>query len=744
MRKIFILISLLFAFANLTNAQISSKTKQATKAYNVYQHPKNCSPYTAMLVSDYKQKKGDTYLKERFNLSQKNGKLYVSSFLKVKESVDIQKMTTMGIVLNSKSGAIYTALIPIENLEPLFSVKGVEYVDIAQKVEMKLDNARTLTSVNEVHAGTNLSQAYTGEGVIVGIIDGGFDYTHPTFYNSGGSEYRISRVWNQKEEGNYPTGLEYGNELIGKTAILAAKHDGLGEGSHGTHVAGIAGGSGSVSSAYKGVAYGSELVLVPTDMSTKGIADGIYYILDYAASVDKPAVVNISIGGHSGPHDGTSTFDQWCEGIVGEGAILVGAAGNEGSDNLHLDYQLGNDETVYSFIEFPGSSNNTNGDGFIDIWGEVGKQLTVAVNVYNIDTDKYQDYTDYISTSTNGVYEFTLDDGDFTFSDEVSVKISVEKVNANNNKPHITIDFDNTDQDETNDIYDYVMLEIKGTNTSFDAWQGAAIFTNLNYAKPIINGNSNKTVGEIGGTGKAMISVGAYTSKNQYTDFQDNTHQIDSYGGAIAPFSSLGPTADGRIKPDITAPGNVIVSSVNRFDTEYTSTSPEVVSGLNNGIDTWWFATMQGTSMASPMVAGIVALWLEANPLLTPDEIKQLMKENAWTDNLGTIPNNTWGYGRINAHETIKDIERMTGIAVNDLNETTFAIYPNPVLDNLTIANINLNSTIMIFDISGKLLINKTAQSETEILDVSHLTSGIYTIRIQNEELVQTSKLIKQ
>jgi len=346
MRKIFILISLLFAFANLTNAQISSKTKQATKAYNVYQHPKNCSPYTAMLVSDYKQKKGDTYLKERFNLSQKNGKLYVSSFLKVKESVDIQKMTTMGIVLNSKSGAIYTALIPIENLEPLFSVKGVEYVDIAQKVEMKLDNARTLTSVNEVHAGTNLSQAYTGEGVIVGIIDGGFDYTHPTFYNSGGSEYRISRVWNQKEEGNYPTGLEYGNELIGKTAILAAKHDGLGEGSHGTHVAGIAGGSGSVSSAYKGVAYGSELVLVPTDMSTKGIADGIYYILDYAASVDKPAVVNISIGGHSGPHDGTSTFDQWCEGIVGEGAILVGAAGNEGSDNLHLDYQLGNDEII--------------------------------------------------------------------------------------------------------------------------------------------------------------------------------------------------------------------------------------------------------------------------------------------------------------------------------------------------------------------------------------------------------------
>jgi len=81
---------------------------------------------------------------------------------------------------------------------------------------------------------------------------------------------------------------------------------------------------------------------------------------------------------------------------------------------------------------------------------------------------------------------------------------------------------------------------------------------------------------------------------------------------------------------------------------------------------------------------------------------------------------------------------------INDINETSLKIYPNPLVETLTIENMQLNSTIMIFDISGKLLINKTAQSETEILDVSHLTSGIYTIRIQNEELVQTSKLIKQ
>jgi hypothetical protein len=102
------------------------------------------------------------------------------------------------------------------------------------------------------------------------------------------------------------------------------------------------------------------------------------------------------------------------------------------------------------------------------------------------------------------------------------------------------------------------------------------------------------------------------------------------------------------------------MSSVNRFDSNYPSSSNDVVSGITNGTNNWYFAKMQGTSMASPMVTGVLALWLEAYPNLTPTQAKTLLKDNAWTDSFtGTIPvngSNTWGWGKIDAQFGLIDL----------------------------------------------------------------------------------------
>ena len=750
MKKFTFVIIVFFVFTQLVNAQFTNSTKkgEATTASFVYKQASNCSPYTAMLLADIKQNRKTTQLIEQYGLVEIEGNLFVSSFIVVDDEADISQLTSLNIEIETHVDNIYTATIPISNLEKLLSIQGIDYVEIGQKVELMLDQARAKTWVDEVHSGTNLLKPYTGEGVVVGIIDGGFDYTHPVFYNSDYTDYRISRVWNQDQTGTPPSGFSYGNELIGESTIVNAGYS-SNSSSHGTHVAGIAAGSGSVLPIFKGVAYNSELVLVAYGAVNSAVANGIDYIFNYASSAGKPAVINMSLGKHIGPHDGTSIFDQFCDGIVGPGKILVGAAGNEGSDKLHLNANLGVDETVYSFVEFPSNANKSSGSTYIDIWGEATTDFTIAINIFNIEDNTYQGWTEYVSSSTDGTYEFTIQDPDPSSPDVCTVSIAVEHSNSQNNKPHMFILFDNTDQDEEGDIYDYVLLEVKGTNTHFDAWcstSGEAVFSDKGKTG-VTDGNTNITIGETGGTGNSIISVGAFTSKNNYVDYQGNAHDIGWYAGigTIAPFSSLGPTVDGRTKPDIVAPGNAVVSSVNSFQESYNATNTSVVGEVNNGTKYWWFAQMPGTSMASPMVTGIIALWLESRPNLTTNNIKQLMYDNAFTDgNTGSVPNNTWGWGKIDAHKTMAAVENFNGIESVNSNNSVF-VYPNPSDGKITLDIFDESfNNLQIFDITGKLVYSDIiAKNETKKdINISNLTMGIYVLKLTSDKYALQSKLL--
>lgn len=137
---------------------------------------------------------------------------------------------------------------------------------------------------------------YTGKGVVIGIVDNGFQYDHVDFLNADKSDTRIKRVWDQHGTGNAPEGFGYGAEYKTTAEIRAAKYD-LTSGFHATHVSGIASGSDK-STPYYGVAPDADLVFVSFKSTNAQIVDGIKYVFDYAKSVGKPAVVNISLGSH--------------------------------------------------------------------------------------------------------------------------------------------------------------------------------------------------------------------------------------------------------------------------------------------------------------------------------------------------------------------------------------------------------------------------------------------------------------
>lgn len=733
------------------NLEELKKTGKPSEATFVYDRPQNCALNTSFLMMDLKQNKDIEYLKNRYSLNEIDNNIYVGAFLKIdKETFQKNNVESLGVKLNTEAGNFFTALIPINNLESLFEVEGIVSVEIAEKVHSTMDSARALTNVNQVHTGTGLPQAYTGNGVIVGVIDEGFDYTHPTFINLNNQETRISRVWEQSGVTTAP--MPYGTEYVGSPAILNRMRDKINK-SHGTHVAGIAAGSGGIAnSIYKGVAYDSEIVLVSTNMTDLGIFQGINYIFQQATSQNKPAVINMSLGKHVGPHDGTSAFDYSCENIVGNGKILVGAAGNEGSDLLHLGKTFSaSSNTLESFVKFGASSAGTS---TIDIWGEVGKNFKVAVNIYNINTNTYEAYTPYINTlsgtNTTTTSNYNLFDNDTFIPDLCTVEASYEQFNSQNNKPHVQFYINNSAQD---DNYRIILLDFISSDGTVNSWCNTCTFNNLTYPSPIQNGDNNMTVGEIGGTGNSIISVGAYTSKNTYTAFNGTTinngplPSIDFPGalGSVATFSSKGPTADGRFKPDITAPGNVIASSVSRFDSNYVLTSPKTVSYLTNGTNNWLFGMMQGTSMSSPIVAGIIALWLQAKPNLTVAQIKTILQNTSITAGLGSLPNNTWGRGKINALTGVQYINQFLNIDTFD-NLNSFVVNPNPTSSKIYITTKENVGTYEIYNALGQKVGEGTFNNslEDKELDLSNLQNGLYILNFKGINLNKTVKIIKQ
>ncbi len=630
------------------------------------------SPTTALLLVELKtrERQGvettfrDTAFIEQYGLLVINEAVYVNAFLVFSgKGNSTDKLENKGVTIHSRFEDMATAVIPLEHIEAVAELPGIKYVHAGKQVETAMDNARSDTWTHWVHQGVQLPDSYYGEGVVTGIIDRGFDYTHTGFFDeTGANNYRVKRVWEQDATtGTPPAGYSYGRELTTQAAILNAQRD-HNNASHGTHVAGIAAGAGGgVNSTYTGIAPKSDLVLVSRGNNAASIADGIEYIMNYASSVNKPCVINLSLGSHIGPHDGTSPFDQFCDAMVGPGKLIVGSAGNSGMDSLFLEKSYSMIDTILlSFLKFPDATFSTmnNGSGVVDIWGVPNELFYVAISIFNTNTNQFEDWTPYIPVSSSNTYSYTLYDNDFWFPDPVPVTIHTE-VNPLNNKPNAIISVDNTAQD---DSYRWILLEVIAYNTQTQMWGWQSSFSDLNYLYPVESGSTSSTVGEIGGTSNSVITVGAYTSKNSWTALNGSPQSAPFYApnGAIAPFSSKGPTADNRTKPDITAPGNVVVSSVSRFDNDYPPGDDRVVSGVTDGTNSWFYAAIQGTSMSAPVVTGILALWLEVYPDLTLDQAVSLLQDNAWTDNFtGNIPAqgcNTWGWGKVDAHEGMKDL----------------------------------------------------------------------------------------
>jgi minor extracellular serine protease Vpr len=652
----------------------------------------------------------------------------------------------LGVYLVSNAGSIHTLRIPLDKVALVLGVGGIERIEIGSA--LSLDMVRELNSarVDSVHNnwGGLLDQPYFGTGVVIGIIDWGFDYTHPNFYDTTLTNMRLVRAWDQnKNSGPAPALYGFGTEYVGSSELLTAQEDTLyvfGPGSHGTHVAGIAGGSGSGQIAY-GVAPDAELIFISLKRDAPSLIDGFNYIKDYAESVGKSWVVNMSFGSHLGPHDGTSLQNIGIDNLHGPGAIFVGSAGNNGNNNFHLDRDFTqNSDTLFTVVGF----NNSVAEfgQALSMWGSAQSSFKVALRFVNTSNATVYETPFYWSNDEQEIID-TLE----ILGNEIIVRVTAVSAFETNDKPNILLEIRNTSSLKTvlvmhSDDSHVHIWNIVRMNNRFTNW-GVNLTNNYPNA---VGGNHHYGLGEPAGVGKNVITVASYQAE------QWNSAGTSFVFGNISSFSSRGPTVDERTKPDIASTGQEVLSSINSFDG---SNQSGLLFSFEFEGRTYGFKRFSGTSMSGPMVAGIVALMLEANPWLSATGAKEILKMTARLDHLTGDINPAdghlqWGWGKANALAAVLAAKDFVGINEMVWVERAFSLFPNPATSAPVsiLLSENLQGrddlTLYAYDMSGNVIREiKLTGEATQQLDLGELSSGAYLFQMRGVSVFSTFTLVK-
>lgn len=639
-----------------------------------------------------------------------------------------------------------TVRLTLDELKELAVKEGVRYVQLTSAATQMLDLARKEAGTDAIIKGTALPQAYTGKGVVVGVVDAGFDYMHSAFRNPKDGSLRIKRVWEQKtaslDGATAPEKYGYGIELNTPELIEAAQGD-SDSNSHGTHVAAIAAGSDDYKDgAYTGNAPDADIVLVALDLADSNSADisnAVQYVFDYADEVDKPCVVNLSLGNHEGPHDGTSSFDTMTDAMQRPGRLIVGAAGNHRTDKFHIDrsFASADDAPLRTFVSYKSAPSKSNKGGSIEIWGEKGTEFTVDIAAYSTFNK-----ADAVSTTVypaEGVTEASFGKyatGTWQVASEVCPL---------NGKPHVVLTSELTGLRTNYAIA--LSVTPKGAGR-VNVW---ADNTYLGLESRHIDGfsdpdNASSTLCEIGGTGKRILTVGAYTTRNEYTTNSGSKATLDETVGDMSSFSSYGPTADGRMKPEVTAPGCFIISAVSNNDASGTLMYAEYNEKYGRYNQ---YGYMQGTSMASPFVAGIVATWLQAYPELSPEQLHEIVASTARTDSYtSTAPDSNWGYGKINALEGLKQCIGLSTTGCEQIDA------PFDGLARIENGQIVLgfartaHATVSVRSVSGNTVLTHDLgmrqAGETACVNMPALAKGVYVVTVGNDGAAKSFKFVKE
>lgn len=603
--------------------------------------------------------------KSEIRFSNPSSSSTYQAFIVVDNQDCIDSLRQSGVLVNAVFGDFVTVTIPERAVGNLINLAGVRHVSLARPLSLCNDTARSSSVVNPVLAGNGMAAPLNGEGVILGVIDTGIDFNHVNLSDEDGYSRVVAAYLPCDTTGSRP--IVQGDTLPGscyETAdqITALTTDYHGS-SHGTHTAGTAAG-GYKDNSYYGVAPHAQLVacgIPEKELTDVNIANALRYVFDYADRAGKPCVVNMSIGTNEGPNDGSSFLCRTFDALSGPGRICVVSAGNDGDAPIcfHEDINgVGDTVTTLLRNRYGGMERK----GYVSMWSDGSQEHHTRLVIINRVSGALE-YASPILTVLPEDSVFTLSsDEDQAFAEYYTGEVQF----ANAFEPRFDDDGNLMHQGRFHSVWVFDVTSVRAGHliglqyvadelVNLAGWSTKDAYFYTFGLEGVSGGSAAGSISDLA-TGDDVISVGAYCSRKTWIDNNDELHTvIDCTPEAIAPFSSFGPDEHGISRPDVCAPGMILVSSANRFD-EQSNRQYWLRPAVVNGVEYPYYIN-QGTSMSAPMVSGAVALMLQANPLLTPSDVRQVLSRSSRRD--GNVLNgdaSRWGSGKLDVAAAIADV----------------------------------------------------------------------------------------
>ncbi len=636
------------------------------------------------------------------------------------DGVDAASLVADGFELTASRKEVGVVELPLSRVYELNAVADVKSISYDVRYTPRLSEAHKVTGVNKVHSGEGLSLPYKGKGVLIADFDQGFDPAHAFFLDKDG---KTRVVYYEKDGKQYTT----------QEDIIKAGTDDN-ETYHAAHVMGIAAGYYSDNNfTISGVAPEADIAVsaIKTGTNTE-VIELTERLVKFAKERKEPLVLNYSLGSNVGFHDNSDSFVKYMNTLIASNdAIVCVAAGNEGKKPVVQKHTMQSDDDVMKAYMYcirlkytPACMIIADGPDAFDV------SLVVYDNYY----EKVRKRWDKLPASLTS----EGDNADPDFKEYFTGTLLTES-GTHDGKYYTAIVMQPKSDSNSGAVLGYEVKAKKGRNFVCYADAGTWLLKSFSaYSKDPVDditydGTINTMVTGMNGMGVGSFNTrdsGDYLNKDYYNLLlMDEDNKV----GDVSSFSSWG-TIDGVNYPDLVAPGALVESAATwGYFSEISEEKRKVTRKVEKDGKTHYWTVDMGTSMATPYMSGVAALWLEADPTLTMAQVKEIAKSTANKDEYFTKAKYPvqFGAGKIDAYNGLKKVleRKATGLrAVDADKDMLFRSTGDNTYEAYVAGETAL--TVNIYYMSGRRAYSqRTAGSSVEFSTAS-LPKGVYAVEL--------------